>query len=768
MKIKNHIINFLSLTLTITVIISCSTTSGIPEGDKLYTGLTKIDYNNYENKETISDAKTEIDAALACAPNGAFFGSSYYRTPFPYGLWIWNAFHETHGVFGKWLNKSFGKAPVLMSWVNPALRASVAQSVLRNHGFFHGKVKYNVMQMNNPRKAKIGYDINMGHLFTLDSISYNNFPDSALVLIDSATSKAKIHRGDPFVVSALDAERTRISNLFRNHGYYFYEPGYASYLADTTAAPGRVQLKFQLADNIQEKAKHKWYIGNIELQLRKTLMEQLSDSIRHRYLTVKFNGKKSPVRPRVIMRDVKLRSRQEYSYDKYLQSYNKVVSNGIFSLVDFKFTPRDSSLTCDTLDLVMNCVFDKPYDFYVETNYTGRTSGRMGPGLIVGFTKRNAFRGGEKLDVNLNGSYEWQTGHSASGANADKINSYEYGGNVSLEMPRLLLPFLRRHRFYTTPSTLIKASSDVMNRASYFKRHVVSGELTYTFQTSETSMHQFSPLVMEYEFMSSHTDKFDSIMQSSPYLQVSMKDQFIPKMRYSYIYSSPASYRNPIWWQTTVSEAANILSLGYTIAGKKWNEKDKKMFKNPYAQFFKIETEFRKTWQLSEHSQLVGHLDAGAIWAYGNSEMAPWSEQFYIGGANSIRAFTVRSIGPGSYRPDDNTTSYLDQTGDIKFQANLEYRPRLFGNLYGAMFLDAGNVWTMHDNTDRPGGKFQFKNAIKEMALGTGIGLRYDLDFFVIRVDWGIGLHLPYKSGFYNMPNFKDSQSIHLAIGYPF
>ena len=148
--------------------------------------------------------------------------------------------------------------------------------------------------------------------------------------------------------------------------------------------------------------------------------------------------------------------------------------------------------------------------------------------------------------------------------------------------------------------------------------------------------------------------------------------------------------------------------------------------------------------------------------------MAPWSEQFYIGGANSVRAFTVRSVGPGAYYPTANTYSYLDQTGDIKFLANLEYRPHLFGNLYGAVFMDAGNVWTMHDSSDRPGGKFKLNNAVKEMAVGTGVGLRYDLDFFVIRVDWGVGLHLPYKSGFYNLPNFKDSQSLHFAIGMPF
>ena len=195
------------------------------------------------------------------------------------------------------------------------------------------------------------------------------------------------------------------------------------------------------------------------------------------------------------------------------------------------------------------------------------------------------------------------------------------------------------------------------------------------------------------------------------------------------------------------------------------------MFANPYAQFLKIETDVSKTWHVGLTSQLVAHADVGVIWSYGNSSAAPYSEQFYVGGANSVRAFAVRSIGPGSYVTDESRLSYLDQTGDIKVQLNLEWRFRLFGSLYGAAFLDAGNVWALRDDGYRSGAKFKFGNVFRQMALGTGAGLRYDLDFIVLRLDWGVGLHVPYetgKGGFYNIPKFKDAQAIHLAIGYPF
>ncbi len=766
MKITNSFSLYIILIIS-GVFASCSSTKNIPEDDQLFVGLTKIEYKNYEKNDHFVAVQEEVEAALATAPNGALFGSSYYRSPFPYGLWIWNAFSKSRSVFSKWMTKSFGKPPVLMSWVNPELRANVTRELLRSNGYFDSSVEYNVITQKNPKKAKIGYTVNLGRLYRIDSLRYVNFPQRADSLIRATIGETLIHPGDPFKVSTLDAERTRLSNVFRNNGYYYYQPGYASYLADTISVPDTVQLRLQYADSVPANVRRKWYIGKVNLELRKDYMEELSDSLEHRYFTVRFNGRKPPLRTRVILRDLKLRPRKLYSYDDYLQSANKITGTGLFSYVDFKFTPRDTTLRCDTLDLTLSCVFDKPYDFYVEANMVGKTSGKLGPGAVIGISRRNAFRGGEKLDININGSYEWQTGHNADGSSSE-MNSYEYGANVSLEIPRLLLPFWSRVRWYNTPSTILKASSSVINRSGYFKRHIVSGELTYNFQRTATSVHQFSPLILQYEYMTRMTSAFSDILEENPYLLVTMADQFVPKMRYTYTYSSPTNYRSPIYWQVVVSEASNLLSLGYMMAGNKWNEKSKQLFKNPYAQFFKIETDFRKTWAVGDHSQLVGHVSAGFIWSYGNSVSAPYSEQFYVGGANSIRAFNVRSIGPGAYHTDSEHASYMDQTGDIKLQANLEYRFRLFGNLYGATFLDAGNVWALRDDGYRTNSVFKVKNLLKETALGTGVGLRYDLEFFVLRLDWGVGLHVPYKSGFYNISSFGDGQSLHFAIGYPF
>ena len=762
------------LMIGILLLASCSTTKNLREGDQLFIGLTKIEYNNADEDDKNTDhyvtTKEEVEASLATAPNGALFGSSYYRTPFPYGLWIWNAFSGSKNKIAQWITKTFGKAPVLMRQVNPELRASVAQSVLHNHGYLNGKVSYKVVPQKNPKKAKIGYTVDFGPLYTIDSLEYLGFPSEADSLIRKTMDEALIGKGSPLDASAMDAERNRLSKIFRNNGYYFYQPGFASYLADTTAVPGKAQLRLQMADNLPGIALRKWYIGRINIDIRKQFMEQLTDSFSHRYFTVRFKGKRPPIRPRIILADLKLRPRQLFSYDKYTESLNKINGSGQFSSVEFNFTPRDTTGLCDTLDINLSCTFGKPYDFYIETNYKNKINGRHGPELVVGFVKRNAFRGGEKLDINLHGSYEWEQGGNVNGASGN-MNSYEYGADASIEFPRLIVPFLKRRRYFTTPSTYAKISMNVLNRPDYFKMHTFSAEWTYTWQRSIKWRHEFSPLTLQYQKLNRTTAKFDSILYENPYLQTSMQNVFIPKMHYTLTYSSAAHSRNPLVWETTITEAGNILTLGYMAAGNKWSDTDKELFKNPYAQFLKLETDISKTWAVGEKSHLVAHANAGIIYSYGNSRTAPYSEQFYVGGANSIRAFAVRSIGPGSYTTDVSRLSYLDQTGDIKLQLNLEYRFNLFGGLYGAAFIDAGNVWALRDDGYRHGSQFKLKNALKEMALGTGVGIRYDLDFLVLRLDWGVGLHVPYetgKSGFYNIPKFKDGQALHLAVGYPF
>ena len=791
---------------------SCSMTKGIPDDEQLFTGLTKITYADEKkddpNEEHLATTKEEVEAALATKPNGALFGSSYYTLPWSWRLWVYNKYSGKDSGFAKWMTKSFGKPPVLMSQVNPALRASVARSVLQNNGYFRADVTYELVPQKNPKKSKIAYTIHLDSLYRLDSVSYVNFPAPMQALIDSTSEEGLIKHDTPFSIASLDGERARVSALFRNNGYFYYNTGYASYLADTFAVENKAQLRFQMANGLPEEAIKKWYIGKIDVQFRKSMREQLNDSIKRRHLTIHFNGKKPPIRPSVILKDLRLRPRQEYSYEKHQESASLINSNGLFTSTDFQFTPRPDT---DTLDLRLNCVFDKPYDFYIEGNAIGRSNGRFGPLVKIGFAKRNAFRAGEKLDINLHGSYEFaRSGGSAS-------SNYQYGADASLEFPRLLIPSynsdrirrdkngrpIRRRRFYTAPSTIAKVSFDIVRRPDYYKMQIFSGEWTYRWQKTATSRHEFSPLTVKYQFKSSTTEKYTEMVIKNLYLNRTLGDYFIPKMRYTYIYNSPKTVRNPIRWETTLEEAGNLVSLIDVIRGKSFNEKGKELFKNPYAQFLKVETDFTKTWSVGEESSLVGHVNAGFIFNYGNSSDAPFSEEFYVGGANSIRAFLVRDIGPGAFSDygfRDKQTAFLLRNGDMKLVANLEYRTPLFGNLKGAVFLDMGNIWRIgHLDLDIPDNyyddvdeedlqqpqedvsltidnleKMYFKASrfLKDIAIGTGVGLRYDLGFLVIRLDWGVAIHIPCENGvnryFFNANRFRDLHTLNFAIGYPF
>ncbi len=762
---------YLTAVFTAMLAAGCSTTSNLPEGETLYTGIKEIKYTDACKTENWADVSTEVEAALACPPNGAILGSSSLRSPLLLGLRVYNKYSGSESRFGQWMLNHFGSNPVLTSSVNPEVRSLVAENVMKNNGFFNAEVTYKTFPKGK-RKARLGYYVTANSLSRIDTLLYLGYPATVDSLIKASWTERLVRRGDPFAVSKLESERTRISNLMRENGYYYFRPAYSAFTADTVSVPGRVEVHIQPVEGLSPMATRQWYLGRLSIDMRRNMTDRLTDSLVFRILTVRYSGKKPPVRLRALLRDMKLRPGQLFRQSTYSETAAIINRMGLFSMSDFSFTPRDTTATCDTLDMTLNCVFDKPYDVSIEANYKLKSNDRTGPGLVLGLTKRNAFRGGEKLSVNLKGSYEWQTGKQVGGSSST-INSYEYGADISIEYPRLETPFglFKRHRFHAPPTTLFSLSGDVLNRADYFKMLTVTGAVTYKFQTSANSRHELSPFLLDYNIMHRTTATFDSIMNANPAIYVSMRNQFVPKIKYSYNYTSPSHYNNPIAWDISLTESGNLLSLLYMAAGKKFNEKEKDLFGNPFAQFLKVNTSLRKTWQLSRKSQLVGRVAAGLLYAYGNSERAPYSEQFYVGGANSIRAFTIRSIGPGKYVASSSRYSYLDQTGDIKFEANLEYRFNLFGSLYGAVFLDAGNIWLLKKDGSRPDSEFNPATFLTQLATGTGAGLRYDLDFLVLRLDLGVAIHVPYeteKGGYYNIPRFKDGLGLHFAIGYPF
>ena len=341
------------------------------------------------------------------------------------------------------------------------------------------------------------------------------------------------------------------------------------------------------------------------------------------------------------------------------------------------------------------------------------------------------------------------------------MNSYELGINGTLTFPRLLVPrFIKHNRKYGA-KTYFQLGADLMNRPHYFRMLSFNASANYDFQTSSSSYHTLTPIKLVYNKLLNTTSSFDKTLEENQAIALSFKNQFIPTTGYTYTFdrSFGKNQNNRIFWQTSATSAGNILAGIMDLAGKKGQ---KELFGNQFSQFVKGTTELKYYRRLWGDNWLASRFMVGAGHAYGNSKVMPYSEQFYIGGANSIRAFTIRSLGPGSYRPDANKANgYFDQTGDFKLEANVEFRFKIMGSLHGAIFMDAGNIWLLKNDPQRPGGKLELKTFGKDIALGTGFGLRYDISYIVLRADLGIGLHAPYenpdKPHYYNMSSFKNS-----------
>lgn len=774
-KSNTHIILYIFLFMLI--FTGCSTTKNLPAEEVLYTGINDITVQNEDLNAAGKRTLEEVEGAISVAPNNSFFGSPTMRIPFPLGLWIYNGFERYEKGIGKWIFKKFAADPVYLSKVNPDTRVKVASNLLRDYGYFNGKVTYQVDSTKNPRAVKLSYHIDMGRPYYLDSIMYEGFSPRADSLIRATRNERLLHRGDNFDVTKLEAERQRIVDLLRDNGYYYCRNEFITFLADTLMRSGYVNLKIVPRKNIPQEALRRYHIGHTSVYLTGYNGERPTDSLQTRNFTVHYSGKKLGIRYGVLRKRFLYRSGELYSQSRQNYTQEALSRLGVFKYNEMRYTPRTEN--SDTLDVQVNAMFDLPYDSELELNVTTKSTKQTGPGAIFKLSRKN-FRGmGASLNLEMKGSYEWQTSSTVDGESS-VMNSYELGAGLSLEFPRLVLPWIhdRVDPFRFPSQTNFKVYVDQVNRARYFKMLSFGGNVSYSFYPRRGMKHTVTPIHLAFNVLQHRTAAFDSIATANPMLFRSLDDQFIPSLTYTFTYdNSWEQKRNRIWWENSITSAGNVTSLIYAAFGQKFSQQDKKLLGNPFAQFLKVSSEMRHLLYLSDKQQLATRVMAGVIWAYGNKTIAPYSKQFYVGGANSIRAFTVRSIGPGRFHPAENSRySYVDQTGDIKLEANLEYRFRILskflgGNLNGAAFLDAGNVWLMRKDEARPNAEFSLNRFFDSIALGTGIGIRYDLSFLILRLDWGIALHVPYdtgKSGYYNIPRFKDGMGIHFAIGYPF
>lgn len=771
----------------VTLLAACSTTKHLPEGEALYVGQKKTIVKNSTPTPVGETALEEVNVALNKSPNNSIFGIRY---PFPMGLWIYNGFVKYEKGLGKWIFNKFAAKPVLMSAVNPDIRQKAAANLLRDYGYFNGKVSYQTfVDPKDSLKVRVQYTVDMRNPYYIDTVYYKGFSKRTERIMNMGRRRSLISSGEQFNVLDLDGERTRISNLMRNVGCYYFSPEYLTYQADTTlVSGGHVAMRMMPVSGMSSVVEKPFRVGKKAFFLYGKQGQTPNDSIDYKDLRIHYHDKLR-VRPNMLYRWTDYHSYRQkrqitdsagvsrlqsmrtlYSLNRQTRIQERLNSLGIFRYMEMRYTPRDTMFVSDTLDVSIHAALDKPYDAELDFNVKMKSNNQMGPGAAFTVTKNNVFGGGESWNVKLNGSYEWQTGNNSSSA----MNSYEIGLSSSLTFPRVVFPRFGDKEYDFPATTTFKLYVDQLNRAKYYKLLAFGGNATYDFQPKPTSKHSLTPFKLTFNVLRNPTEEFKQLQEENPALYVSLRNQFIPVMEYTYTYdnASVRGVRHPVWWQTTVSSGGNLTSCIYGIFGKPFSKQDKKLMGVPFAQFLKLNSEFRYQYKISKNQSIASRVAGGVIWSYGNAMTAPYTEQFYIGGANSVRAFSARSIGPGGYVPDkESKYSFINHVGDIRFEANAEYRFRIISDLHGAIFLDAGNVWLLREDEGRSEGKFSLKDFGKQIALGTGVGIRYDMDFLVFRLDCGVGLHNPYdtgKPGYYNIPKFKDGLALHFAIGYPF
>ncbi len=768
---RRHIFVLWALAATVALAFSsCSTTSRLADGEVLYTGVKKIKYNQPDTAKIAPAVQDLIFQAINVKPNNPLY-SPYYRTPFPIGLWVYNHWNKYESGFMGWLYRKLVAQPVLISRVRPEARVKMINTLLTNNGYFSSNASYTLnYSKSNNRKASITYNVNVGPAYRLGKITYMGDSTPITQLIDSvARVDPYLQTGKRYCVDSLNSTRINIVNKLRDAGYYFYRPEYIQYEADSTSQKGVVNIRMVKSVNIPNMAMVRYYTRRVIATVEgyygggKPDTLQLSNCTLVRMDPVRI---KNDVIPSCLSKHMVGRPFKVGSMDRIQLRLSRL---GIFSSVNMNVMPVDS-LTPEgngLLDLAIKCTLDKPLEIKLEVQGTSKSNSFIGPGLQTSLSHNNLLGGGEQLTWNLDASYEWQTGKGSSYKNSD-FNSYEFGTDLTLAFPRLLAPrFIDRSRRYLN-WTRMSVNADLMNRPSYFKMAQIGAKFNWEWHANKHSLNQFTPFKLTYSKVISKTAAFDSAMSANPAIAQSFKNTFIPEMEYSYTYDNTFGL-NSITWTSTVSEAGNVFAGIWSACGSKGT---KRLFGTAFSQFVKLQSQLVWSRSMGGDKKIVGRVFVGGAYAYGNSSHVPYSEQFYIGGANSVRAFTVRTIGPGSYHSKAQTAkSYYDQTGSFKFETNWEYRFPLFGYFKGAFFVDAGNIWLWNADDRRPGGELKLKNFLKELALGTGLGVRFDMSMLVVRADLGIGIHAPYdtgKSGYYNMTSFKNSLALHIAIGYPF
>ena len=778
MKRRNSAKNISYRKIVVLVVISlafifssCSTTKYVPENEYLLKKFKIKGTEHLVNEE-------EMEEFVRQKPNKKILGFKFYLS-----LYNLSKKDKDNG-FNNYL-RTIGEEPVIYDPLLTDKTAGQLRLYLQNKGFYDAEVKDTVTFDN--QKAVVTYTVEPNKPYRIRKVDYQ-FEDEGLHdVVFADTANSLLNRGNLFDVDVLSAERERIEDYLKTRGYYNFKKEYIYYKADTSVKKHQVDIHLVLKNyteiqddgSVIEIPHPRYRIGDVYINSNYKPRDALAgnqlyfnslDTLYVDSIHFIYSGSRN-VNPGIVVESNYISTGELYDVTNVRRSYRNLNSLRIFRLVTIEFEEiQDSS---DSRDRMLNCYIlltpQTLQSFTVELEGTN-SSGNIGAAGNLIYQHRNLFKNAENLDVRLKGALETLKESYSS----DYGNMIEYGAEMRFHIPKFLLPF-RTDQFIKkyNPSTAISFAYNFQQRPDY-TRTLANASFGYNWKGNRYLTHIINPVELNLVKIPYKSPEFIDWLEGK-YIAYSYQPHMVSVSSYSLIFNNQNLQKKTdfSYLRLNLESAGNILYSIYKLSDIRPENGNYEIFNTEFAQYVKSDIDMRYYNILDENSSLVYRFFAGAGVPYKNSTALPFEKKYFAGGANGIRAWQVRNLGPGSYVEQERSSPFPNKTADIKLEANMEYRFRLFWMLEGAFFLDAGNIWAINKNDERQGALFEWDRFYKEIAVGTGFGTRFVFSFFTFRVDMGMKLRdpaLPLNERWIigNRSLQRQDFTVNIGIGYPF
>ena len=755
-------LQFAAITIILsTLFYSCAVKKYIPEDEYLYTGADlEVEVDSNATVNDVDALKIELQKVITPKPNSTFLGMRpglhyHYRVE-----------KDSAGFLVKFFNNRIGEEPVYLSDVNAEDTRDLLRNRLENRGFFFSNITSEESIDSTAQEARKSYSIQLPKPYEMETYTVEKDSIPFYAVLEDLTKSSPFEKGSRFDLSAMKSERERLDQELKDRGYYNFNDGFLIFQADTNQYDNRkFDLYLKLKQDVPSKAVKPYKIKNVNVYPYNVVGMDSTAQDTTRFADKNFIQDETFFKPKRLDPFILIEEGDLYNPDKSKATSRRLGGIGAYKFVNIEYTEVDEQKN-DSLNYLDANIYLSPLNkrsIRAELQGVTKSNDFAGPNLGVTFTNRNLFGGGEILNISAKTAYEVQI----SSQDQAGLTSLEFSLGSDLIFPRMIAPitFDKNYFEYSIPKTKTGIKADYLSRSQLYGLLTFSGDFGYIWQANKYVTHEIDPISINYINVLNQSEEFRDIRRRNAFLDQSLQQEFISGLTYAFTYNGMArqNKRSLLFLYSTVDIAGNSISL----LSQEGDEGANEFLGLEYAQYAKVDADFRYHYRLTEDSRIATRLFAGYGYAYGNSDVMPFSKQYFSGGAYSVRAFRTRSLGPGTYDPgNNNDRSFFDRSGNIRLEANAEYRFPIFNYLKGAVFADAGNVWTSTDQ-DLDGGQFS-SNFINELGIGAGVGLRVDIQGFVIRFDLAAPIHDPENLEGERWDFDVANPVFNFAIGYPF